>query len=219
MRAMILAAGCGKRMGSLTENTPKSLLRVGGHHLIEHTISHLEQANFREIVINISYFGEQIKAALGNGERYGVSIVYTEEKEPLETGGGIFNALSFLGNEPFLVLSSDIVTDYPLERLPRNPDKLAHLILVDNPIYHPQGDFSLNQGEIEMQGPHMLTFGNIGVYRPELFTSCQPGFFPLSAILFPAVRNAQITGEHYRGIWYNIGTAHDLAEINAAYIA
>lgn len=213
MRAMILAAGRGERMGVLTEKTPKPLLRAGDNYLIEHVIKNLVKANIFEIVINVSYHGEQIKAALGNGERYGVSIVYSEEKERLETGGGILQALPLLGNQPFLVLSSDVVTDYPLNKI-RFPDKLAHLVLVDNPIYHPKGDFGLKNHIIDMQSSPFFTFSNIGVYKPELFSECQPGYFRLGTLLQSAIKRGEVTGEYYQGFWHNIGTPVDLSEIN-----
>ena len=138
MRAMIFAAGRGERMRKLTELLPKPLLHVAGHYLIEYAICNLKRAGIREIVINVSYRGEQIKDALGNGERYGVNIVYSEEKERLETGGGIVQALPLLGDEPFVVMSSDIITDFPLQNLLHYSNSLAHLIMVPNPPYHPK---------------------------------------------------------------------------------
>ena len=149
MRAMILAAGRGKRMGALTQHTPKPLLKMGDNYLIEYSIANLVRAGIKNIVINISYQGEQIKTALGDGKRYGAAISYSEEAERLETGGGIFNALPLLGNEPFLVVSSDIITDYALTTLPKQPDGLAHLVLVSNPVYHPDGDFGLANGRVD----------------------------------------------------------------------
>lgn len=218
MRAMILAAGRGERMGRLTDRVPKPLLRIGENYLIEHVISSLIQANIREIIINVAYRGEQIKQALGEGDRYGVSIIYSEEKERLETGGGVFQALSLLGDQPFIVISSDIITDYPLEKLSRTPPKLAHLVLVDNPPYHPQGDFGLYGSNVDVRAAPLLTYSSIGIYRKELFAGCQPGYFRLTDVLLPAINNGQITGEHYRGTWYNIGTREDLEEMNAAYV-
>ncbi len=125
MRAMILAAGRGERMGELTMQTPKPLLRVGEYYLIEYVIVNIKRADIQEIVINISYQGEQIKAFLGDGSRYGVKIFYSEEKERLETGGGIFQALPLLGDKPFIVVSGDVITDFPLSRLPQEPDGIG----------------------------------------------------------------------------------------------
>src|SRR5579872_5443509 len=143
MRAMILAAGKGERMGELTRHTSKALLKVQGRYLIEYSLMSLVRAGFTEIVINVCHFAQQIKDALGHGERYGVSIQYSDEVEALESGGGIFKALPLLGDNPFLVLSCDVICHYSLKQLPTNMDHLAHLVLVNNPDFHPRGDFCL----------------------------------------------------------------------------
>lgn len=214
-RGMILAAGRGARMEHLTQETPKALLRVGGRYLIEYSIHALKTVGIKEIIINVSYLGEQIKAALGDGSRYGIHIAYSEETEALETGGGIFKALPLLGAHPFIVLSADVVTDYPLKNLPKIPEKLAHLVLVDNPPYHPHGDFGLQQNQILMDAAHQFTFGNIGVYRPELFDHCQGGKFRLGDLLKQAIRDAAVTGESYHGFWQNFGTPAQLENRDA----
>ncbi len=213
-KAMILAAGRGERMRDLTAEVPKPLLKIGGHYLIEYAISSIKQAGINEIVINVSYQGEKIMAALGDGANYGIKILYSIEPERLETGGGIFQALSLLGNEPFLVMSSDVITDYPLSNMPQNPDGLAHLMMVNNPVYHPHGDYGLRNGKIALDTAPALTFASIGVYRPELFEGCAAGHFRLTKVLNPAISSGRVTGEHYRGLWYNIGTPEDFAEIN-----
>lgn len=211
-RAMILAAGRGQRMGELTTHTPKPLLKVGGRYLIDYAISSLKQAGVSEIIINVSWHGDQIKAALGDGSQYGVKILYSEEQERLETGGGIFQALPLLGSEPFLVISSDIITDYPLQELPQ-PQGLAHLIMVNNPGYHSHGDYGLKDGFIEMDTSHKLTYASVGVYRPELFAHCSAGHFRLSTVLNPAIADGKVTGELYQGKWHNVGTPDDLANV------
>lgn len=216
MRAMILAAGRGERMGELTKNTPKPLLRAKGKYLIEYSIDSLKQAGIREIVINISYRADQIKAALGNGEKYGVKIFYSEEEERLETGGGICKALPLLGHQPFIVMSSDIITDYPLNQFPENPHSLAHLMMVTNPHFHPNGDFGLTGGRIDLAAKPTLTFASVGVYKPDLFNGCEPGFFRLTKLLLPAIENGCVTGEHYEGKWHNIGTPHDLTNFESS---
>lgn len=210
MRAMILAAGRGTRMQQLTEHTPKPLLKVGGRYLIEYAIAALKNAGIVEIVINVSYRAEQIQSALGAGERYGVAIHYSEEAEPLETGGGILKALPMLGPEPFIALSADVISDYPLHQLPKKPAGLAHLVLVDNPLFHPHGDFCLMGQHITLEGENKLTFGNIGVYDPALFADCKPGVFGLGGLLKEASKRQQVTGEYYQGLWHNVGTANDI---------
>lgn len=210
MRAMILAAGRGERMKELTNKTPKPLLRVGGKCLIEYAIDNLKRAGIDEIVVNVSWHADAIKKTLGDGSQYDVTLVYSEEPQRLETGGGITKALPLLGSEPFVVVSADIVTDYPIIKLPRQPQGLAHLVLVDNPSFHPHGDFGLKGKQVDLLSAPAYTFGNIGVYRPELFDGCAVEVFPLSKLLFPAIRKRQITGEYYKGVWYNIGTPEDL---------
>ncbi|MDR3478237.1 MAG: nucleotidyltransferase family protein [Gammaproteobacteria bacterium] len=210
MRAMILAAGRGERMGELTRDVPKPLLRVGDRYLIEYSLESLAKVGVQDVVINVCYRGDQVKAALGNGERYGLNIQYSEEKEALETGGGVYQALPLLGNDPFIVLSCDVITAYDLQRLPKDPSFLAHLVLVNNPDFHPKGDFCLLGHRVYLGVESTLTFANIGVYRPELFAHCRPGRFRLGELLKHEIANQKITGEHYVGPWYNMGTPKDL---------
>jgi MurNAc alpha-1-phosphate uridylyltransferase len=217
MKAMILAAGRGERMRPLTDRTPKPLLEAGGKPLIVYHIEALRDAGFRELVINHAWLGEQIEQYLGDGSRFGVQILYSPEPEgALETGGGIHHALPLLGDEAFVVVNSDIWTDYPYARLHHPQQALAHLVLVDNPAHHRQGDFSLDNGLVTDAGEATLTFSGIGLYRPELFSSHAPGAFPLAPLLREAMRRGQVTGEHYRGRWSDVGTPQRLAELNAS---
>lgn len=219
MRAMLLAAGRGERMRPLTDHTPKPLLRIGGQMLIEHHIHALVRAGISELVINHAWLGKQITRALGNGAAYGVHIEYSPEGETgLETGGGIRHALPLLGTQPFLVVNADIWTDYDYAGLPREPDGLAHLVMVDNPPHHPDGDFSLVAGRIAQHGPMMLTFSGIGLYRPELFAGCAEGVFPLAPLLRRAMDDRQVGGEYYNGKWFDIGTPERLADVNETVI-
>lgn len=212
---MILAAGRGERMRPLTDHTPKPLLEAGGRRLIEYHLKALARAGFTDIVVNHAHLGVRIEQALGDGSRHGVRIAYSPEGDKaLETGGGIFHALPLLGDEPFLVVNGDVWTDYPFARLPHEPQGLAHLVLVDNPPHHPQGDFALTGSRVTSDGPARLTFSGIGVYRPELFAGCEPGVFPLAPLLRRAMEAGQVTGEHYRGRWLDIGTPQRLEELD-----
>lgn len=215
MRAMILAAGRGERMQHLTIDTPKPLLCVHGSYFIEYAIRALEKIGVREIVINVCYKAALIKSALGSGAQYGVEIVYSDEAEALETGGGIYQALPLLGPDPFIVLSCDVIADYQLQNLPKKIKKLAHLVLVDNPDFHLKGDFCLVGDKVVMGDAHTYTFSNIGVYRPELFQHCQPGRFRLGDLLKTAIQNDQVTGEYYGGFWQNLGTPSQLENMVA----
>ncbi len=215
MKVMILAAGRGLRMRPLTDTTPKPLLRVGNRSLIEHLIFRLAQAELRDIVINHAHLGEQIVAQLGDGNRWGVNIVYSDEsKGRLETGGGIFAALPLLDSDPFVVINGDIWTDYPFVRLRRDLSGLAHLILVDNPPHHPDGDFCLQGARVVAEGAPKLTFSGIGVYRHALFRGCTGSRFPLAPLLRGAMSQGAVTGEHYPGRWSDVGTPERLETLN-----
>ncbi|HYQ70459.1 MAG TPA: nucleotidyltransferase family protein, partial [Gammaproteobacteria bacterium] len=165
MKAMLLAAGRGERMRPLTDTTPKPLLRIGGQTLIERHVHALVRAGITDLVINHAHLGEQLLAALGDGHAYGVEITWSAEADgALETGGGIFRALPWLGEAPFLVVNTDIWTDFPFSSLPAEIDGLAHLVMVDNPPQHAGGDFSLSGGRLSQCGPAMLTYSGIGLY-------------------------------------------------------
>ena len=216
MKAMILAAGRGERMRPLTDTTPKPLLQVGGRALIEYHIMALHAAGIDEMVINHAWLGEQITACLGDGSRYGVQIHYSDESSgALETAGAIVKALPLLGAAPFVVINSDIFTDYDYSRLPSQPAGQAHLVMVDNPPQHPRGDFALRAGRVFAEGEPRLTFSGIGVYQPGLFVNCPEGPLPLAPLLREAMARHEVSGEHYTGQWQDIGTPTRLAELDA----
>lgn len=218
MKAMILAAGRGERMRPLTDKIPKPLLMVAGKPLIQWHIEALQAAGFTELVINHAWLGEQIEAYLGNGSRFGVGIVYSPEGDhALETGGGIFHALPLLqpnasptGNDAFLVINADILTDVDYRQLPRQIDGLAHLLMVPNPPHHPQGDFVLEGSRLRDEGGPRLTFSGIGIYRPQLFADCEDGAFPLAPLLCRAMQQGQVSGQLHRGMWLDVGTKERL---------
>ena len=214
MKAMILAAGKGERMRPLTLHTPKPLLPVAGQPLIEYHLRALAAAGFSEVVINHAWLGQQIEDHLGDGSRFGLSIRYSPEGEPLETGGGIFKALPLLGEAPFLLINGDIWTDYDLARLRTPLQGLAHLVLVDNPGHHGRGDFRL-QGSQVVDGDDAagtLTFSGLSVLHPALFEGCRPGAFKLAPLLRQAMAAGRVSGEHYQGRWVDVGTQERLAE-------
>ena len=215
MRAMILAAGRGERMRPLTDQTPKPLLEVGGKPLIQYHIEALRDAGFRELVVNHAHLGNQIVERLGDGTQFGVRIGYSAEpKGALETGGGIKHALPLLGEGAFLVINADIWTDYPYQQLYREPEGLAHLVLIDNPAHNSQGDFQLNGQRVTVEGKSKLTFSGIGVYQPDLFADSPAGAFALAPLLRGAMQLGEVSGEHFQGQWLDIGTPQRLAELN-----
>jgi MurNAc alpha-1-phosphate uridylyltransferase len=217
MKAMILAAGRGERMRPLTDRLPKALLTAGGRPLIAHLIERLARAGHTEVVVNVSHLAGTIERELGDGSRYGARIVYSREAQPLETGGGIAYALPLLGDAPFLVVNSDIYSDFDFARLAAPAARLAaaaglaHLVLVDNPPHHPGGDFTLVGDKVSAAGAARLTFSGIGVYAPALFAGVARGSrCQLASLLVPAMARGVVSGEHHRGLWMDIGTPERL---------
>lgn len=213
MKAMILAAGRGERMRPLTDRIPKPLLPVAGKPLIEWHVERLAKAGFRELVINHSHLGEQIVTYLGDGSSWGVKIRYSAEEIPLETGGGIYQALSLLGDQPFLLVNGDVWCDIDPAGLRIRADKLVHLVLISNPPHHPQGDFVLRGEDLMTEAGVRLTYSGIGIYHPELFAACTPGKFPLAPLIVQAIQAGRATGEPYTGLWRDVGTPERLQEL------
>ena len=253
--AMILAAGRGERLRPLTDSTPKALLEVAGVPLIVRHLRALREAGIEDVVINLSYLGDHIRYALGDGRKFGVRILYSPEPTPpLETGGGIRQALPLLKadpphplmkSDPFWVVNADVCTDYRFATPPLADSDDAHLVLVDNPAHHPEGDFYYEEGRVQEQSGERLTFAGIGFYRSSLIFShlhknvdriVGAGFshifprgaqkifdekigkrFPLAPLLKTAIRAEQASGEHFRGQWMDIGTAERLAEAQTRF--
>jgi MurNAc alpha-1-phosphate uridylyltransferase len=224
MKALIFAAGRGERMRPLTDATPKPLLDVGGLSLIEWHLEKLAGIGVREVVINTSWLAEQFPVALGDGARWGLSIVYSfEGAVPLETAGGMLAALPLLGDEPFLLVNGDVWTDFDFARLPHEPRGLAHLVMVATAAHVPHGDFALDtEGRLHSEGESRLTYAGIGVYRPELLNdwravlgnvdgvSERPPRFRLAPLLRAAMRRGQVSGELHAGRWTDVGTPQRL---------
>lgn len=227
--ALIFAAGLGERMRPLTDHTPKPLLSMGGKPLIVWHLEKLAAAGVHYVVINTSHLAEQFPAALGDGSRWGLRIRYAYEgPTPLETGGGMLNALPLLGHEPFLAISGDIWCDVDLAALPLEPDGLAHLLMVANPPHHPLGDFALDaNGVLHEEGETRLTFGGIGLFRAGFLhhwaqhvgdapgARDQPPRFKLRPLLEAAMRQGAVSGQLHGGRWTDVGTPERLARLEA----
>ena len=210
MKAMILAAGLGSRLQPLTKTVPKPMLLVCGKPLLQWHIERLVRAGVREVVVNTSWLGEQIQDYFGAGVDFGITITWSSEAEPLETGGGIFKALPFLGDDPFILMSADIWTDFPLESfLKKNIDSplSAHLVLVKNPEHNNGGDFSL-ENYIVGYGQERYTYSGISIVSSQLFNSLKitSEVFPLREVLKPAISSGRVSGEIYTGDWCDVGT-------------
>ena len=215
-------------MRPLTDLTPKPLLQVGGKPLIVWHIERLVHAGITEIIINHAHLGAQIEAALGDGSRFGALIRYSPEATALETAGGIVNAMPLLGDKPFAVINGDIYCDYDFTHLPAQAVALqergdaAHLVLVNNPVHHPNGDFFLQKNRIlpslagEEEGlTTKLTFSGIGLYQPRLFADIARGTkAPLAPLLRAQIALNKVSGEHYTGRWVDVGTSQRLEELD-----
>ena len=230
MKALILAAGLGERMRPLTNTTPKPLLQAGGKPLIAWHIEKLAALGATDVVVNTSWLAPQFPEALGDGSRWGLRLHYRFEGDtPLETGGGMHNALGLLADAPFLAVNGDVWTDFDFALLPAEPPGLAHLVLVDNPPQHPAGDFALHDdGRVDSEGEPRLTFAGIGMYRASLFDDWRaiigdapgvdetPPRFKLAPLLRAAMARGQVAGTHHAGRWTDVGTPERLAELDAS---
>ena len=217
MKTMILAAGRGERLRPHTDITPKPLIQVGKHRLIEYHLINLAKAGLKDVVINISWLADQIREALGDGSNYSLNITYTDEgAEALETAGGIINAMPHLGDGPFIVINGDIWCDYDLNRLMnRNLEYEAHLVLVNNPEHNTEGDFALENGMIKNTGDERLTYSGIGLYTQEFFAETKPGKKALAPMLRKKSELNKVSGEIYNGQWVDIGTIERLAQLRS----
>ena len=208
MKAMIMAAGRGERMRPLTDDTPKPLLKVRDKPLVVHHLEALARAGIDEVIINLSWLGDQIRTQLGNGESYGLSIEYSEEPEPLEVAGGIVQALDLLG-EQFLVINGDVFTDFEFPRLAK-VESAAHLVLVENPAYHPAGDFACEDGFIVNDTEPRYTYSGIACFKRGFFTGLDRGKRSLAPMLTQAAEKKIVTAEIYTGQWHDVGTVERL---------
>ena len=228
MKALIFAAGLGERMRPLTDTTPKPLLEVGSKRLVEWHLEKLAACGIEDVVINTSWLAEQFPEVLGDGARWGLRIRYSHEgTTPLETGGGMLHALPLLGDESFLLVNGDTWTDLDFATLPREPEGLAHLVMVDCPPQATQGDFALDaDGHVRSDGAQRLTYAGIGVYRPQLLDGWRahsrdagaddtPPRFRLATILRAHMGDGRIHGHHHRGRWTDVGTPERLARLDA----
>ena len=214
MKAMLLSAGRGERLRPITDRSPKALVEVGGKPLIGWHLERLAAAGCREVVINVSHLGEQIVERVGDGARYGLRAAYSREAEPLETAGGIAQALHLLGREPFLLVNADVYCECDFRPLLARSiaGKLGHLILVPNPAHRPKGDFTLTGETIGSQPAARYTYAGIAVVSPQLVESVQPGSkAPLAPLLYAAADRGLLSGELFDGLWQDVGTAERLA--------
>lgn len=219
MKAMILAAGRGERLQPLTGRLPKPLIDAGGKPLVAWHLERLARAGIREVVINVSHLAPLIQARLGDGAEWGVSIAYSREPAPLETAGGIAAARALLGKQPFLLVNADVYCDMEFTPLAARTlgDRLAHLMLVPNPPFRPEGDFSLDGESVGIASAPRYTYAGIALIAPRLVDDVAAGEkAPLGPILREAAARGAISGELHAGLWSDVGTAERLAVLQLA---
>ena len=219
MKVMILAAGRGERMGKLTQNCPKPLLKVKGRSLIDWHLIKLSEAGFKDVVINVAYLSKEIIEFVGDGSKWGLNISISEEEQALETAGGIKKAIKYLGDEPFAVINADIFSDYNYEKLKNRSlqnNSMGHLVLVNNPEHNLKGDFGImDNGILTMNSEGPLTFSGIAIYDPKFFSELAEGNkIKLAPILEIAINKKCIQGELFEGLWSDVGTPERLNMIN-----
>ena len=213
-------------MRPLTHDTPKPLLKVSGVPLLEHHLLNLRDAGVSDVVVNASYLGDQVAAFCGDGGRWGLRIRVSRESVPLETAGGIIEALPVLGERPFLVVNGDVYCDYPFKRLIGRPIESGqgHLVLVDNPAHHPEGDFRLVDGRVlqpedsvnsNRRSRNTLTFSGVALYAADFFAGYERGKRALKPLLDEAILQGGLSGEQFGGVWSDVGTPERLAALNA----
>jgi len=220
MKAMILAAGLGNRMRPLTLYKPKPLLEVGGKALIVWHIEKLKKIGVTEIVINSAWLADILIGTLGDGSQFGVTIRWTREDEGLETAGGIINALALLGDQSFILVNGDVWTTFDFASLLdiNLADDLAHLVFVNNPEQHPQGDFTLANGRAytfdQNQQGENLTYSGIAVINPKMFDGLEHGKRPLAPLLKQGMLDGKISAEKMQAAWVDVGTPERLTALD-----
>jgi N-acetyl-alpha-D-muramate 1-phosphate uridylyltransferase len=222
MKAMILAAGLGQRMRPLTDHLPKPLLTANGKTLLDYHLEKIQQAGVHEVIINLAYLGEKIREHLQQHPYPQLKIIFSQEPEPLETGGALLHAATLLGDEDFLLVNGDVWSDMDYQQLIKRklkPNQLGHLVLVENPDFHPQGDFILDSNtELleEKQQQQGFTFSGISILSPQLIEhySRKRIKFPLVEAFREAIIHKKLTGELYCGHWSDVGTPQRLNDLD-----
>lgn len=219
---MILAAGRGERMRPLTDTLPKPLLSVRGKPLIEYHLCGLQQSGVEQVVINHAWLGHKIEQYLGDGQRFGLRIQYSAEPQALETAGGIVNAMPLLlraDASEILVVNGDIFCDFDYRDLaPMETQTLAHLVMVNNPEHHPDGDFALDQNKLTLHGESKLTFSGIGLYRPAFFDGLSAQRYPMRPLFERFIAEGRVTAQLHPGQWTDVGTPQRLAQLNQSEV-
>lgn len=213
--AVIFAAGRGERLRPITDRKPKCMCEVHGVPLIGHHLEQLRQAGFQNVIINHAYLGDQIRQYVRDGSRWNLDILFSPEPTGgLETGGTIIDILPWLGNEPFITISADVYTKYPLQQLRELPMDGAHIVLIPKLPYAARSDFGLTATHFVTNENAAYTFANIACFMPELFRDLKPGRYSITPFIRSLAERKLLTGEVYEGTWVDIGTPERLAAVN-----
>ena len=212
MKAMILAAGLGSRMQPITKKIPKPLIDVGGISLIERSINQLIAFGVNEFVINVSYLGDQIKEALQSMDRIS-KIIFIDEPFPYGTGGALVNARDFLGSDPFILSTADIIFDLSFRQLPPNV-KTVHLVAVKNPEHNQGGDFSIKENFVLIKDEmNDFTYSGVSVINPNILDAHLSREYPFdlwNTVLKPLIAKSMITAHFDDSLWIDVGTVDRL---------
>jgi MurNAc alpha-1-phosphate uridylyltransferase len=216
MKAMILAAGYGKRLRPLTDHTPKPLLPIGGKPMIVHHLEKIADSEIKEVVINLGHLGSKIPQSLGNGSTWGLSIEYSDEgPDPLETGGGMAKALPLLGSETFLLVNGDVWTDLDFSTIPSSlsGNDQAMLFLVDQPGWRDKGDFKLDGNRVQESDNPDLLYAGIALYHPSILDGAKVEKFSIVPRLKKAIQEDRVAGRKIVGEWDDVGTPERLSAL------
>ena len=212
MKAMILAAGQGSRMQPITKKIPKPLIDVGGISLIERSINQLIAFGVNEFVINVSYLGDQIKEALQSMDRIS-KIIFIDEPFPYGTGGALVNARDFLGSDPFILSTADIIFDLSFRQLPPNVETV-HLVAVKNPEHNQGGDFSIKENFVLIKDEmNDFTYSGVSVINPNILDAHLSREYPFdlwNTVLKPLIAKSMITAHFDDSLWIDVGTVDRL---------
>lgn len=210
MKAMILAAGFGKRLGHLTQSTPKPLIKVKGQPLIKYHLSKLLAADYSQIVINTHYLSDEIINYVENEFNNDPRITFSIEKEILGTGGGIKKALHHFGNDDFLVLNSDIYSDLDYKYFKSFTSPTLFAVETKN-----QGDFNIKNSKVCLETTKNYTWMGFSVVNAEIFNHvAHLKFHYWDDCLKRHASSNNLYAEIPKINWYDVGTIQTLELLN-----
>ncbi|MGC8535856.1 MAG: nucleotidyltransferase family protein [Rhizomicrobium sp.] len=227
-RAMVMAAGLGTRMRPLTHAMPKPLVKVAGKALIDHVLDRLVAAGVEIAVVNVHYLADQMEAHLAKRRDLEIRIS-NERGELLDSGGGIFKALSHFEGEPFFHVNADTVwiegTSHALERLKQQwqPSVMDALMLlaatVNSVCYEGKGDFVMDaQGHLARVPEHHVSpfvWTSVEIVHPRLFDAAPGGRFSINPLWDRAIARGRLYGMRLDGIWMHIDRPEAIAPAEA----